>query len=288
MPEATYDHTAPSSYHETEAHYDPAHSNEVHYGSSTTTRTHCTHHSERGTHCVGNSLRATHPALGTPGREGNLLMGTINEEGTEAYWREQADHCNPLVETQLGRPLTCTRFAGKGDINASRHITTMERIRGCPRLECARRYPCRPDRRTRAVAGTLDTCTDGLECTYGSGADVCVCACARVRAFTLACLSGRHFSAADAGCGWLCRLRVRSPRQARRNLCRCRTRPRSHAHSQIAPGVSAVGAQFLNVSRSFLESLGSDVVDPLRRLTTRRAGSTRRDGLLGVGTSFWV
>ena len=112
--------------------------------------------------------------------------------------------------------------------------------------------------------------------------------CARVRACTLACLSGRHFSAADAGCGWLCRLRVRSPRQARRNLCRCRTRPRSHAHSQIAPGVSAVGAQFLNVSRSFLESLGSDVVDPLRRLTTRRAGSTRRDGLLGVGTRYGI
>lgn len=134
----------------------------------------------------------------------------------------------------------------------------------------------------------LPLCTDGLECTYGSGADVCVCACARVRAFTLACLSGRHFSAADAGCGWLCRLRVRSPRQARRNLCRCRTRPRSHAHSQIAPGVSAVGAQFLNVSRSFLESLGSDVVDPLRRLTTRRAGSTRRDGLLGVRTWYGI
>ena len=164
MPEATYDHTAPSTYFETEAHYDSAHSDEAHYVASSSTRTHCRHHSERGSHCVGSSLRATHPQLGTIGPEGDLLHGRINEEGTTSYWREQEDQCNPLVETQLGQPLTCTRFAGIGDINPTGHITTMERIRGCPRLTCSRKFPCRADHRTRALAGSFDTCTDGLEC----------------------------------------------------------------------------------------------------------------------------
>ena len=63
-------------------------------------------------------MRATHPQIGIAGPEGSTLHGRIDEYGTEAYWREQTDHCNPLVETQLGRPLKCTRFAGRGDINS--------------------------------------------------------------------------------------------------------------------------------------------------------------------------
>ena len=163
-PEAAYDHIAPSSYHQTESHYDAATSRQAHYLSSSSTRTHCKHHSDRGTHCVGDSLRATHPQIGVAGPEGSTLHGRINEEGTDGYWREQEDHCNPLVETQLGRPLTCTRFAGRGDINSSGHVTTMERIRGCPRLSCSRRSACRPDPNSRALGGTRDTCTDGFEC----------------------------------------------------------------------------------------------------------------------------
>ena len=164
VPEATYDHQAPTSYFDVEAHYNAAHNRQAHYTSSSSTRTHCSHHSRRGTHCVGNSLRATHPQLGTSGSEGSLLHGRIEESGTASYWREQADHCNPLYETQLGRPLVCTRFAGRGDLNPSRHVSTMERIRGCPQLACKRRFPCRRDRRTRATTGTLDSCTDGLAC----------------------------------------------------------------------------------------------------------------------------
>ena len=164
VPQATYSRQAPSSYWKTEAHYDPEHSNEAHYLASSSSGTHCTHHSLRGSHCVGNSMRATHPQVGVAGREGSLLHGRIDEQGTAAYWRDQQEHCNPLVQTQLGRTLKCTRFAGKGDLNAANHTSTMERIQGCPRLACTRRFRCRADVQTRAAAGTLDTCSEGLEC----------------------------------------------------------------------------------------------------------------------------
>ena len=164
VPEAAYDRKAPDSYWETEAHYDPEHSREAHYTASSSSLTHCTHHSRRGTHCVGNSLRATHPQINVAGPEGSQLHGTIDEVGTVSYWRDQEEHCNPVVETQLGRKINCQRFEGRGDLNPANHTSTMERIRGCPQLECARRFACRPDPRTRAAAGTLDSCTEGLSC----------------------------------------------------------------------------------------------------------------------------
>lgn len=160
VPEATYSMQAPNSYWAPEAQYSNT-ASQAHYGGSSTSRTHCTHHSERGTHCVGDSLRATHPQLGVAGPEGSMLHGRIDEVGTSAYWREQEDHCKPRA---IGRTLACTRFAGSGDLDATHHVSTMERIRGCPQLECQRTFQCRPDPLTRAAAGTIDTCTDGLEC----------------------------------------------------------------------------------------------------------------------------
>lgn len=161
VPEATYSRVAPSSYFGREAHYDAAHRSQAHYGSSSSTQTHCTHHSLRGSHCVGSSLRATHPEVGTPGPS-DTLHGTIDQVGSAAWWREQEDHCNPLVETILGKTLHCTRFEGSGDLPAAGHVSTMERIRGCPQLLCQRTPTCDPDLLTRAIAG--DTCTNGYEC----------------------------------------------------------------------------------------------------------------------------
>ena len=136
VPEATYSRIAPASYFQREAHYDPAHRDQAHYGSVSSTGTHCRYHSQRGSHCVGNALRATHPQIGSPGPVGDLLHGRIDEQGSPGWWREQEDHCNPMVETILGRTLHCTRFAGIGDLDPTGHITTMERIRGCPELAC--------------------------------------------------------------------------------------------------------------------------------------------------------
>ena len=164
MPEAIYSLQAPSSYWEREAHYDPDHRHEAHIESSSSTRTHCRHHSLRGTHCVGGSLRASHPQIGVAGSEGSMLHGRIDEPHSQAWWREQEDHCNPLVETILGRTMTCTRFAGRGDLDPTKHVSTMERIRGCPQLKCNRKFPCKPDPLTRAAAGTTSPCSDGLVC----------------------------------------------------------------------------------------------------------------------------
>ena len=163
-PEAIYSRVAPHSYFATEAHINPDEPLQAHYGGSSSTRTHCRHHEERGTHCVGDSLRATHPQIGIAGAEGSLLHGQIETEGSAGWWREQQDHCNPLIETLLGKKLVCTRFAGKGDLNPAKHVSTMERIRGCPRLACERKFACRQDPKTRAAAGTLDSCTEALQC----------------------------------------------------------------------------------------------------------------------------
>ena len=92
------------------------------------------------------------------------LHGRINDEGSPAWWREQEDHCNPAVETLLGRPLACTRFEGAGDLSPVNHVSTMERIRGCGPLTCGWRPQCRSDPRSRALVGTLDECTPGFAC----------------------------------------------------------------------------------------------------------------------------
>lgn len=40
-------------------------------------------------------------------------MGSIDEEGTAAWWRERRDKCDPRVETVLGEKLECTRDRGE-------------------------------------------------------------------------------------------------------------------------------------------------------------------------------
>ena len=83
------------------------------YTSSSSTRTHCTYHSNRAGHCVGNSLRASHPLLGTVLPEEPAMVGSIDVEGTAAWWRERRDKCDPRVETVLGEKLECTRDQGE-------------------------------------------------------------------------------------------------------------------------------------------------------------------------------
>ena len=165
VPEATYDHRAPDEYHDSEVYNRPG-LRQAHYGSSSSTLSHCTYHSARGSHCVGKSLRATHPQLGSAGPAGleSSLHGRIDEVGSAAWWREQEDHCNPLVETQLGKPLQCTRFEGLGDVDPAGHVSTMERIRGCKPLACTWTPRCKRDDRSRALKATLDECTDGFAC----------------------------------------------------------------------------------------------------------------------------
>ena len=114
------------------------------YSASTSTLTHCSYHSRRAGHCVGNSLRPSHPILGTnkplwgpirqiaPYLAGSKrmeippqvpldpevadiggLLGDIDHKGSEAWWREREDKCDPHVEIILGKTLTCTRDRGE-------------------------------------------------------------------------------------------------------------------------------------------------------------------------------
>ena len=83
------------------------------YTSSSSTLTHCSYHSQRAGHCVGNSLRASHPLLGTVLPEEPAMLGSIDEEGSAAWWRERRDKCDPRVETVLGERLECTRDRGE-------------------------------------------------------------------------------------------------------------------------------------------------------------------------------
>lgn len=41
------------------------------------------------------------------------MVGSIDEEGTAAWWRERRDKCDPRVETVLGEKLECTRDRGE-------------------------------------------------------------------------------------------------------------------------------------------------------------------------------
>ena len=64
------------------------------YTSSSSTLTHCSYHSQRAGHCVGNSLRASHPLRGTVLPEEPAMLGSIDEEGSAAWWRERRDKCD--------------------------------------------------------------------------------------------------------------------------------------------------------------------------------------------------
>ena len=64
----------------------------------------------------------------------------------------------------MGRTVHCTRFSGKGDLNPTGHVSSMERTRGCRQPLCTRRFDCRADPRTRAAAGALDSCTEAFAC----------------------------------------------------------------------------------------------------------------------------